>query len=357
MESLKPLLLFVVLGGVGYGVYVALNQSPPLEPVPRVAPIKNKATPPAAKSVRTPSPALPGPGPSASSPPAASTSPPTRANSLPFGIGMAGAQAAAAPPMAGRESAPPQLASDPIDRPPASATAERSSPPPNDAPAEADRARDEFASSLRYGQSLLAAGKLVEALRELSRWYDHPALSPPDQNQLVEILGQLAGTVIYSPDPWLGPPYVVQPGDTLEHIADGCQVPWQLLAKINGIHSSVQLNPGEHLKVIRGPFHAQLNLQQQWLALFVDGMYAGRFPVQGGRETQKPDGTYPVAKFAVDNPSNVARRPYVSLGGDLHLCVPDDAGTPGVGAVRINDRDMADVFDILSERSQVTVRR
>lgn len=210
---------------------------------------------------------------------------------------------------------------------------------------------------MRYAQSLLAGGKLVEALRELSKWYDHPALSPSDQNQLVESLGQLAGTVIYSPDPWLGPPYVVQPGDTLDSIAEQCQVPWQLLAKINGIQSPAQLNPGEHLKVIRGPFHAQLNLQEQQLALFVDGMYAGRFAVQGGRETPKPNGTYPVAKFAADNPSNSARRPYVSLGGDLHLCVPDDAGTPGVAAVRINERDMADVFDMLSERSQVTVRR
>ena len=210
---------------------------------------------------------------------------------------------------------------------------------------------------MRYAQSLLAGGRLVEALRELSKWYDHPALTSTDQNQLVEMLGQLAGTVIYSPDPWLGPPYVVQPGDTLESIADGCQVPWQLLAKINGIQSATQLTPGEQLKVVRGPFHAQLNLQEQWLALFVDGMYAGRFAVQGGRETQKPEGTYPVTKFGADNPANAARRPYVSLGGDLHLCVPDDAGTPDVAAVRINERDMADVFDMLSDRSQVTVRR
>ena len=210
---------------------------------------------------------------------------------------------------------------------------------------------------MRYAQSLLSGGKLVEALRELSKWYDHPALSPADQNQLVETLGQLAGTVIYSPDPWINAPYVVQQGDTLETIADGCQVPWQLLAKINGIQSPSQLNPGQQLKVIRGPFHAQLNLSQQWLALFVDGMYAGRFPVQGGPETLKPDGTYPVAKIAADNPANAARRPYVSLGGDLHLCVPEDAGAPGVAAVRINQRDMADVFDMLSERSQVTVRR
>jgi LysM repeat protein len=229
--------------------------------------------------------------------------------------------------------------------------------PTNDAALEAERARREFAASMRAAQPLLASGKLVEGLRELSKWYDHPALSPADQSQLVELLGQLAGTVIYSRDPWLGPPYVVQPGDTLESVAEQCQVPWQLLAKINGIEDPKQLNPGEQLKIIRGPFEAQLNLQEHWLALFVDGLYAGRFAVQGGQETPKPNGTYPVAKFPANSPANVAQRPYISLGGDLHLRVPEDAGVPGVGAVRINQRDMDDVFDMLSERSQVTVRR
>ena len=36
MESLKPILLLVVLAGVGYGVYVALNHAPAPEPFPSV---------------------------------------------------------------------------------------------------------------------------------------------------------------------------------------------------------------------------------------------------------------------------------------------------------------------------------
>ncbi len=45
MESLKPLLLLVVLGGVGYGVYVALNQAPPARAVaPRRAELEQVAS-------------------------------------------------------------------------------------------------------------------------------------------------------------------------------------------------------------------------------------------------------------------------------------------------------------------------
>jgi murein DD-endopeptidase MepM/ murein hydrolase activator NlpD len=175
---------------------------------------------------------------------------------------------------------------------------------------------------------------------------------------LVELLGQLAGTVIYSRKPFLAAPYVVRAGDSLETIAAQYQVPWQLLAKINGIDNPNNLMPGQELKIVRGPFTAQLNASQQWLTLFIDGLYAGRFRVQTSGPLDKPDGTYPVVKFAA-NPTRTgaAAAPYISLGGDLHLRVPSDAVAPGQPTVRIEPQDMSEVFDILSERSQVTIRR
>ena len=178
-----------------------------------------------------------------------------------------------------------------------------------------------------------------------------------DEARLVDFLGQLAGTVIYSRKSFLAAPYTVRAGDSLESIAAEYQVPWQLLAKINGIDNPNNLMPGQELKVVRGPFTAQLNANQQWLALFVDGLYAGRFRVQTG-PLDKPDGTYPIVKFAA-NPTSPgsAGAPYISLGGDLHLRVPADAVAPGQPTIRIEPQDMSEVFDILSERSQVTIRR
>ncbi len=218
-------------------------------------------------------------------------------------------------------------------------------------------ARHEFSASMRSAESLAKDGKLVEALRELSRWYDHPAVTPEERPKLDSMLSQLAGSVIYSRQHWLASAYVVLQGDSLESIAQQYEVPWQLLAKINGISSSNSIVPGEELKVVRGPFTAQLNCQQDCLALFVDGLYAGRFQLQGGRNLMKPEGKYPVAKVAAEDPSNPTHRPYISLGGDLQLRVPDDASVPTPGTLGISQSDMNDVFDMLSSRSEVTVRR
>ncbi len=94
VESLKPLLLFVVLGGVGYGVYVALNQAPPPEPPSRVAPRWNKQTPAAGKTTRSRNAAATArPAPTTTSTPAAS--PLASGSSLPFGIGKTAAQPSA----------------------------------------------------------------------------------------------------------------------------------------------------------------------------------------------------------------------------------------------------------------------
>jgi LysM repeat protein len=210
---------------------------------------------------------------------------------------------------------------------------------------------------------MLTAGKLVEALRELSRWYGHPAVQPDEQAALVELLGQLAGSVIYSSQHWLLPAYAVRSGDTLESIAAQYDLPWQILAKINGIKNPSELTPGRELKVIRGPFQGQLDLSQQWLTVFVDGMYAGRFRVDARGQINKPEGWYPVVKFTAGNsPGTAATGPrHITVGGDIQLLCPEEAGTgtPGswLGAIHIARPDMDDVFDILSERSQVTIRR
>jgi LysM repeat protein len=364
MESLKPILLCVVLVGVGYGVYIALNHAPPPEPALSNAPEWGKPSVEIGKPV-TPKPVdgstssaatIPQAGAATGATQSASPSPPTV--SLPFGIGSASLGAASQntkgsdPNSANTRSM--ATTSDPLANP---GLLQPNAAPAPQAGGVDPLTRHEFEAAMRSAQTMANEGKLVEALRELSRWYDHPAVAPEEQVALVDMLGQLAGSVIYSQQHLLIPAYQVQAGDTLETIAMQYQVPWQLLAKINGIQSPRALTPGEPLKVIRGPFNAQLNCQQDYLALFVDGLYAGRFPVQGSKTLTKPDGPYAVAKFAADNPTNASRRPYISLGGDLYLFVPDNSTPPATGSLGISQRDMEDVFDMLSERSKVTIRR
>jgi hypothetical protein len=100
------------------------------------------------------------------------------------------------------------------------------------------------------------------------------------------LLGQLAGTVIYSQEDLLLPPHVVAPGETLQTIATPLGVSWQLLAKINGVDDPSRLVPGEHLKMLRGPFDAVVSVSRRRLSLQVGGNYAGNFPVVIGRHVQ-----------------------------------------------------------------------
>ncbi|HEY2880875.1 MAG TPA: LysM peptidoglycan-binding domain-containing protein [Pirellulales bacterium] len=406
MESLKPILLFVVLGGVGYGVYVALNHAPPPDSATSAGSDWNK-TPakadgskpadarPAGSTSTAPFPTAPAWNSGGASDAAPQTAGAAKDSStlaaradnalsgglgsgLPFGVGSATAHPAptdapnptvdisSAMPTTGENSGAkldPNATPDgkPVDQVPTinnpNSTGSGLPTNVNSSAVPDAQMRHDYESSMRSGQTLLKQGKLVEALREFSRWYDHPAVSPEDQAILLDMLSQISGTVIYSREHWLAPPYVVRTGDTLETVAQQYQVPWQLLAKINGIENASGLIPGEKLKVVRGPFQAQLNRKQDTLTVFVDGLYAGRFKVQGAGEVMKPDGEYPVAKFPANHPSNTAHLPYISFGGDLHLTIADGPVAPNPGTLRISQHDMDDVFDILSERSQISIRR
>jgi hypothetical protein len=243
--------------------------------------------------------------------------------------------------------------------PRSSSAGESLASPPQNSAADLEQARErhDFESAMRRAQADIGQNKLVEALSELSPWYDRAAVPAERKAEVDDLLSQLAGTVIYSREHWLQAAYVVQPGETLETIAQRQQVPWQLLAKINGIDNPNSLVAGEQLKTVRGPFHAELNRTRKELALFVDKLYAGRFDVQTAGDVAQIDGTFPVTKFAADHPSNSLRQPYISLGGNLFLRLPDGGATPQPGTMQIGARDLDDVFDILSDRSQVTIRR
>ena len=136
-----------------------------------------------------------------------------------------------------------------------------------------------FAASWPEIQSALNQGKLPQAHELLSKWHGDPSLTPAEAEKVESLLGQLAGTVVYSTEHQLEPARVVKPGETLETIANEFNVPWQLLAKINGIPSPDRLQPGQELKVVRGPFSAVIDLDRKQLTLMLGDRYAGAFQV------------------------------------------------------------------------------
>lgn len=232
-----------------------------------------------------------------------------------------------------------------------------------------------FAPVMKETQQLIAENKLSEALTRLTRIYDDQSMSASEQQQVNDLLNQLAGVVIYSTKYHLVSPHRIDPGETLDVIAKRYNVPWEMLAKINGLTDPKQLPIGQFLKVVPGPFRADVDLKKNKLTLFLKDQFAGTFDIVNlGGESQYAPADYVVQKRAL-NPTYGNRQLNQNFGsgdpnnpiGNFALLLSDKMMIHGHGAqvppndprgsVRLSAKDAEDVHDILSEGSQVKFRR
>jgi LysM repeat protein len=286
------------------------------------------------------------------------------------------AQSSAQNPL--RNTSPPASpAADPNDRYASAGATSPVAPAPPTTPIGAPDATS-FAASWPAIQAALDRRDLKQAHQLLSKWHGNESLSPTDSQKVETLLGQLAGTVIYSNEHQLEPARVVKAGETLETISKEYNVPPQLLAKINGIVSPNQLRPGQTLKVVRGPFTAVIDLSQSELTLTVDERYAGKFHVTVPPGTGLTDGQWLVDQklagpASTTSPSAYATTPVVA---DRTIVLRNAAATStaaptliigsgsaptGIAAtlpsIRISPQDAEEVSDILSIGSRVVVRK
>jgi LysM repeat protein len=236
--------------------------------------------------------------------------------------------------------------------------------------------RKQYQGVVKEIEKVLDAGKLPEALQSLTRIYERQDLPNPQRREIEQLLDQLAGTVIYSPQSYLNQPYSVQPGDTLDSIAQRCNLPSLLLARINGIDPQQPLRPDQSLKILHGPFSAVVNLERHELMLKLDGgYYAGRFPIAVGTDVPQLEGSYTVREKtqkpiyrAADGTSVVygdQRNPlgkyWIGLGDRIGLHGTPNENSIGqdvsYGVISLKDRDIDDLYGILSVGSQVIIRR
>lgn len=425
MNSIKNLMIIAVLAAVGYGVYVSLSRNNiepsqtftvtkgslssaklsttpggPLalggsstSPAQPADPIAGKALPLAMPSL-APAPSgntPPGLTPPGLTPPGAASSNPGASLGMPLPpsggsttqvkpdtLGL-GVDAQMPSPNAVRNLAPPPgIASDvsPVEntKPPAA------NPPTN------SRLQGDIAKFMEGVQKTLDDGKLAEAQLALSLLYGNPDLPADLAKQITDLLDQLAGTVIYSRQHLLAPAYMTQPGDTIEKIAQKYDVPWQLLARINGLlppgasmaDDAVKDQPlpqGKELKVVQGPFDAVIQLEKHELTLMVQNRYAGRFPIGVGRDQPKLDGEYTVrgkkpsptyygndgVTFAPNDPKNPLGGAWIELTDRIGIHGAADPQAIGHdvdrGTICVADRDLQDLYGILSVGSRVTIVR
>jgi len=213
--------------------------------------------------------------------------------------------------------------------------------------------------------------QLREALGTLSLFYGMPDISTDDHKALLPRLDFLAGEVIYSKRHLLEQPYRVTKGETLRDIAAKLDVPWELLGVINGIQDPAEVIPGTELKVIRGPFRAEVSLVRNELTLFLGELYAGRFPITQGTDPAPRPGTYVVRDkqngrtyypgAGTSIPSGDPRNPYgdvwIDLGEQMAIHGWSGGGEARTGCIQLRAADARDIFGILSSGSDVTILR
>lgn len=232
-----------------------------------------------------------------------------------------------------------------------------------------------FRQAMNESRDLLEQGRLADALRLLSPHYDWaapPVMPAEDYDTLVNLLDQLAGTVIYSRQNWLERAYEIQSGDDLEIIATKYRVPWQLMAKINGVADPRGLQPNERIKVVPGPFDAVVDVTRFRLTLSLNGMYAGRFRIGTGADLAAAQGEFTVLdkiEYPQYNgadgtiPSRDPRNPlgsrWIDLGDGVGIhgtAEPDSIGQAAArGCVLLASPDIEDLYDILSVGSKVSI--
>lgn len=391
MNTLKSAALLVVLIGVLYGVYVALNK--PLEPQHSDvdgggsgSPLvefehNNTFAPPATAPAFSAQPevnsgsnrSFGGEYPtSTTTPPTTlpSTSPPlTPASNTIGSLSRSGYETSADNPASSNVSpaSSPALEMTPAAAP--SATGANEVTPTT--PALASYA---LRGDMAEAEQLVASGKYRDALAKLTPHYSRAELPSEQRTVLFSWLDSLAAKVIYSREHLLAPGHVVRKGETLYDIANQYKVEHRLLQNINSreVSDPQYLVPSIELKVVPGPFHAEVNLTTSEITLFVGDLYAGRFPFTVGDQPPQPADYKVVDKRSQQKtyigfdgrmiPANDPANPYggwwISLGGEVAIHgSPTNPGPKTLGCIALSPQDAKDIYGILSISSDVKIRR
>ncbi len=212
-------------------------------------------------------------------------------------------------------------------------------------------------------------GQLKEALATLSLFYNDSELTTEQRQDLLDFLDALAREVVYSRQHFLDIAYFPVPGETLEDVAKKFEVPAEILGRINAMEPKGPLQTGTKLKVVPGPFRAEVDLSASELTLFVGELYAGRYPVTIGKDPAPKAGDYKVVDKQKDRnfygsgapiPGSDPRNPYggfwIDLGGDLCIHGSSPEGSNSQGCISLSPQDAADVFGMLSHGSPIVIR-
>jgi lipoprotein-anchoring transpeptidase ErfK/SrfK len=228
----------------------------------------------------------------------------------------------------------------------------------------------ETAATLRTVDEKIEAGETLEPHALLSELYwKQPAV----RSMIQERLEKTAAEIYANPDAHFAKPYEVQFGETLDGIAAQFDVPWQYLARLNGVTPET-LQAGQSLKVLKGPFGAVVDLQRFEMTLIMHGWYVRSYKIGIGRDQQTPTGEFTVQNklenptwynpsggvLDGDDPSNPLGEYWLGLGEHIGIHGTIDPSSIGAassrGCIHLADDDIAEVYQLLGVGSKVVIR-
>ena len=213
---------------------------------------------------------------------------------------------------------------------------------------------------------------LKDALATMSVFYNAAELTTDQRQDLLDLLDALSREVVFSRQHLLDLAYIVAPGETLDQVAKRHNLPPEILARINAMDPNAPLRSGEKLKIVPGPFRAEVDLAKNELTIFLGDLYAGRYPVTFGAEPAPSPGIFQVVGKeknknyygnGVQIPATDPRNPFGGFWIDLgrELCIHGSASTgtsdSKLGCISLSPMDANDVYGMLGSGSQVTIRR
>ena len=229
----------------------------------------------------------------------------------------------------------------------------------------------EIAARLRRIEEFMAADQIMEAHQEMSDIYwKHPE----HRHVIQERIDETAAIIFTTPERQFAEPHVVDYGETLGSIAKKYDVPWQYLARLNRVDPD-DLQAGQQLKVVRGPFGAVVDLQAFCLTVHAHGWYVHCYPIGIGADNGTPTGEFKIAEklenpawynpdggvVDADDPENPLGEFWLGLGNHIGIhgtIDPDSIGQAvSRGCIHLDDQNIEEVFALLTVGSKVLIRR
>jgi len=261
-----------------------------------------------------------------------------------------------------------------------SPSADRSAAPSEPSTGPAETPGGPFEIAWQTAQRQLQEGAKAKSLFSLSIWHQDPSLSEVQRTECLRLLDELAADVIYSRDHYLQPAYICRAEDRLETIADQFQIPVEFLARVNGIQEPYRVTAGESIKVVQGPFRAELDIRRREMTLYAGSYYAGRVAFEFGQDASIPTGDFVISRvlanpmyvhpvsqeqIAGGDPRNPYGRVWLGLSRgttpeELPIGIHGSQEAPSApdlrGSIRLAARDAEDIQAVLSVGSAVIIR-